>query len=177
MYKFAAACPTESIVFGASRPGYTDVQIQDWISFMKSQGIQRVCCLLDKDQIVRYPDLLGYYKPAFGSENVCWAAIADFEICDRTTLQHTILPFLLTSDQRQHKTVVHCSGGIGRTGQVLAAWLVFGRGLSQQAAIEAVRQTGRNPYEAVIAAPLRGKNPLRVLTDLNNLLEVCKRDA
>lgn len=137
---------------------------------MKSQGIQRVCCLLDKEQLVRYPDLLSCYKQAFGDENVCWAAIADFEICDRTTLQHTILPFLLTSDQCQQKTVVHCSGGIGRTGQILAAWLVFGRGLSQQAAIRAVRQTGRNPYEAVIAAPLRGKNPFRVLADLSDLL-------
>lgn len=176
MYKFAAACPTESIVFGASRSGYTDVQIQTWISFMKSHGIQRVCCLLGKDQLVRYPGLLGCYEQAFGTENVCWAAIADFEICDRTTLQHTILPFLLTSDQCQRKTVVHCSGGIGRTGQILAAWLVFGRGLSRQAAIQAVRQTGKNPYEAVIAAPLRGKNPLRVLSDLNNLLDACQRD-
>lgn len=143
---------------------------------MKSQGIQRVCCLLDKDQLVRYPDLLGCYRQAFGIENVCWSAIADFEICNRTTLQHTILPFLLASDQCQRKTVVHCSGGIGRTGQILTAWLVFGRGLSQQAAIQAVQQTGRNPYEAVIAAPLRGKNPLRVLTDLNNLLDACQRD-
>ncbi|MBD1852475.1 dual specificity protein phosphatase family protein [Leptolyngbya sp. FACHB-711] len=176
MYKFAAACSTESIVFGASRPGYTDVQIQSWISFMKGKGIQRVCCLLDKDQLVRYPDLLGYYKQAFGIKNVCWAAIADFEICDRTTLQHTILPFLLASDQCQRKTVVHCSGGIGRTGQILTAWLVVGRGLSQQAAVQAVRQMGRNPYEAVIAAPLRGKNPLRVLTELNNLLDACQQD-
>jgi protein-tyrosine phosphatase len=162
VYKFAAACPTEPIVFEASRSGYTDLQIQSWVSFMKNQGIQRVCYLLDKDQLVRYPGLLGCYSQAFEIEDVCWAAIADFEICDRTTLQHTILPFLLASDQCQQKTVVHCSGGIGRTGPVLAAWLVFGRGLSQQAAIQTVRQTGRKPYEAVIAAPLRGKNPLRV---------------
>jgi protein-tyrosine phosphatase len=175
VYKFAAACKTESIIFGASRPGYTDAQIQAWIKFMKSQEIQRVCCLLEKDQLARYPDLLGCYKRAFGAEQVCWAAIADFEICDRTTLQHDILPFLLTSDHGQQKTVVHCSGGIGRTGQVLAAWLIFGRGLPQQAAIKAVRQMGRNPYEAVIAAPLRGKNPFQVLADLNQLLNACKR--
>lgn len=143
---------------------------------MKSQEIQRVCCLLDKNQLVRYSDLLGCYKQAFGVENVCWAAIADFEICNCTTLHHTILPFLLASDQCQRKTVVHCSGGIGRTGQILTAWLVFGRGLSRQAAIQSVRQTGRNPYEAIIAAPLRGKNPLRVLTDLNNLLDACQHD-
>ncbi|UBF30278.1 protein phosphatase (plasmid) [Kovacikia minuta CCNUW1] len=171
MYRFAAACRTESIVFGACRPGYSEVQIQHWISFMKSQGMQRVCCLLEKDQLIRYPDLLGSYNQAFGTDNVCSAPIADFEICDRTTLQHTILPFLLVSDHRQQKTVVHCSGGIGRTGHVLAAWLVFGRGVSQRAAIQAVRQMGRNPYEAVIAAPLRGKNLLRVRADLHQLLD------
>jgi protein-tyrosine phosphatase len=170
MYKFAAACENESIVFGASRPGYADLQIRDWIEFMSSQGIQRVCCLLAEDQLVRYPNLLDSYKQEFGTGNVCWAAIADFEICDLATFQHKILPFLITSDHCQQKTVVHCSGGIGRTGQILAAWLIVGRGLSKQAAIKAVRQTGRNPYEAVMVAPLRGKNPFQVLTELNRLL-------
>ncbi|WP_242024491.1 hypothetical protein [Trichocoleus sp. FACHB-591] len=107
--------------------------------------------------------MLGCYKQAFGIKNVCWAAIAEFEICDCPTLQRIILPFLLTSNQCQQKPVVHCSGGIGRTGQVLSAWLVFGRGLSRQAGVQAVRQTGKNPYEAVIAAPIRGKSPFRVL--------------
>ncbi|MEP0890277.1 hypothetical protein [Leptolyngbya sp. FACHB-16] len=90
---------------------------------MKSQGIQRVCCLLDEDQLVRYPDLLGCYRQAFGTENICWAAIADFEICDRITFQHTILPFLLTSDQCQQRTVVHCSGGLDeRDRSLLHGW-------------------------------------------------------
>jgi protein-tyrosine phosphatase len=173
MYKFAAASESESIVFGASRPGYTDKQIKDWIDFMKSQSIQRVCCLLSEDQIVRYPSLVDRYEQAFGGENVCWAAIADFEICDQTTLQHKILPFLVGSDQRQQKTVVHCSGGIGRTGHILAAWLMAGRGLAKPAAIKAVRQTGRNPYEAVIVAPLRGKNPFQAWAKLNHLLDAC----
>lgn len=144
---------------------------------MQAQGIQRVCCLLEKDQLVRYDNLLDCYKQAFGTDNICWAAIADFEIVDRTTFQHQILPFLITSARYQQKTVVHCSGGIGRTGQVLAAWLVFGRDLSKQAAIKAVRQMGRNPYEAAIVAPLRGKNPLQMLTALNHLLDGCEHDG
>lgn len=170
MYKFAGACKNELIIFGASRPGYSEKQIRAWIEFMKSQGIQRICCLLAQDQLKSYPKLLDSYKQEFGSENVCWAAIADFEICDPATLHNKILPFLFTSDRYQQKTVVHCSGGIGRTGQILAAWLILGRGLSQQAAIEAVRKTGRNPYEAAIFAFLRGKNPLQILAELNYLL-------
>ncbi|WP_421654434.1 protein-tyrosine phosphatase family protein [Leptothermofonsia sp. ETS-13] len=171
MYKFAAASEHESIVFGACRPGYSNVQIRTWIQFMKTQEMQRICCLLAEDQLARYPNLLDFYQREFGGENVCWAAIADFEICDPATLQNKILPFLTASDQRQQKTVVHCSGGIGRTGHVLAAWLIFGRGLSRQAAIRAVQQTGRNPYEAVIVAPLRGKNPFQVLAKLHQLYE------
>jgi protein-tyrosine phosphatase len=174
MYKFAAACETESVVFGASRPGYSASEIKAWIEFMKCQGIQRVCCLLAEEQLIRYPNLLDFYRQEFGVEHVCWAAIADFQVCDLATLQHKILPFLLRSDQYQQKTVVHCSGGIGRTGHILAAWLIKGRGLSKQAAIKAVRQTGRNPYEAAIVAPLRGKNPLRVVAELNDLWNACR---
>jgi protein-tyrosine phosphatase len=173
MYKFAAACEGESVVFGAARPGYSLVQMQAWTEFMQSQEIQRVCCLLAEEQLIRYPKLLTFYQQEFGEDNVCWAPIVDFEICDLAMLQDKILPFLFTSDQHQQKTVVHCSGGIGRTGQILTAWLIAGRGLSKQAAIKAVRQTGRNPYEAVIAAPLRGQNPLRVSAQLNHLLNAC----
>lgn len=177
MYKFAAACETESIIFGASRPGYSDARVKDWIDFMKRHGIERVCCLLAEEQLVGYPDLLDCYQQAFGADNVCWAAIADFEICDRATLQQTILPFLMASDRKQQKTVVHCGGGIGRTGQILAAWLIFARGFSKPDAIKAVRKTGRNPYEAAIVAPLRGKNPFRQLAELDRLLQGCDRHS
>jgi protein-tyrosine phosphatase len=71
--------------------------------------------------------------------------------------------------------VVHCSGGIGRTGHVLAAWLVAGRGFSRHSAITAVKRRGRNPYEAVIAAPFKGRNPWKVAAELNRLLEDCER--
>lgn len=85
------------------------------------------------------------------------------------------MPFLAVANQHQEKAVVHCSGGIGRTGHVLAAWLVAGRGFSSKAAIAAVKQTGRNPYEAVIAAPFKGRNPWSMALELTKLLEECKR--
>ena len=62
-------------------------------------------------------------------------------------------------------------------GHVLAAWLVNGRGLPNSAAIAAVRKTGRNPYEAAIAAVIRGKNGLKafgVYTLLNNCRQAVK---
>ena len=169
MYKFAAASEQESIVFGSARPGYQDEAVQAWIEFMKAQGIQRICCLLPESQLSRYRDLIGTYQQQFNA--VCWSPIEDFRLCDRINLIQEILPFLAEADQGNEKVLVHCSGGIGRTGHVLAAWLVYGRGLSPQAAIAAVKKTGRNPREAGIAALFFGRNPLRVMRDLNALLD------
>ncbi|MDZ7956429.1 MAG: dual specificity protein phosphatase family protein [Aulosira sp. DedQUE10] len=174
MYKFAAAWKHEPIVFGSARPGYSTEQVNQWIEFMQSQDIKYVCCLLSQTQLNRYSNLLGIYQQNFGSERVCWAPIEDFQLVNRETLTQQILPFLLIANQQNEKVVVHCSGGIGRTGHILAAWLVSRRGFSNQAAISAVRKTGRNPYEAVIAAFLRCRNPGKVIAELNTLLDDCR---
>jgi protein-tyrosine phosphatase len=170
MYRFAAASADESIVFGAACPGSTDEQVDRWIEFMLERNIQRVCCLLTKQQLNHYVNLLGNYQQAFGKEHVLWAPIEDFSLATPELLVDRILPFLAISDQQQQKVVVHCSGGIGRTGHILAAWLVAGRGFDRESAISAVRQTGRNPYEAVIAAPFKKRNPWRVAAELKTLL-------
>jgi protein-tyrosine phosphatase len=83
------------------------------------------------------------------------------------------LPFLVEANQSNQKTVVHCSGGIGRTGQVLTAWLIAGHGFSIELAITTVKKTGRNPYEAVVAAPFKGRNPCKVAEEINMLLVKC----
>lgn len=154
-FSFAPASEDEQIVFGAQRPGYNSravglSDIQEWISFMKEQKIECVCCLLPQNQLEYYEvDLLDIYHKEFGRENVCWAPIEDFHLSEPNTLQKEILPFLGDSDAKGQRVIVHCSGGSGRTGHVLAAWLVFGRGLSVEDALENVQNTGRNPYEAV----------------------------
>jgi hypothetical protein len=61
------------------------------------------------------------------------------------------LPFLRIADTGSEQAVIHCWGGNGRTGHVLAAWLAAARGLSSMEAIEAVEATGRLPREAVLA--------------------------
>jgi protein-tyrosine phosphatase len=176
MYKFAAACESEKIVFGCARPGYSNEEVKQWIDFMQTKEIKRVCCLLDRSQLNRYSNLLKTYQQTFGIDRVCWAPIEDFQLCDRETLTQQILPFLAVADRENEKLIVHCSGGIGRTGHVLAAWLVSGRGMTTKDAIAAVRRTGKNPYEAVIAAIFKGRNPWKVLAQLNALLDDCHRD-
>jgi hypothetical protein len=153
MYKFAAAWEKESIVFGACKPGYSERQVNDWIEFIQAQGIKRVCCLLDEKQLARY---------------------TDFQLCELEMLTNKILPFLAQAEQLEEKVVIHCSGGVGRTGQILTAWLVRYWGFSNGEAIALVKKTGRNPYEAAIYAAITGKNPFKVLKNFNMLLNHCR---
>ncbi|MEN9517861.1 MAG: hypothetical protein RLZZ381_449 [Cyanobacteriota bacterium] len=175
MYKFAPANRCESIVFGAARPNYSETSIKQWIEFMQAEKIEKICCLLEKKSLVRYKvDLLAVYGQEFGQEEVLWQPLADFQIPSSATLIDRIIPFLIFAAQNKQKTVVHCSGGVGRTGIVLASWLVSQYGYSNQEAMSAVKQNQRNPQEAIIAACFRLQNPLRVKQQLNSLLNDCR---
>ena len=177
MYRFAPAAVDESIVFGAAKPKYSEASVKQWLKFMQTQQIDRVCCLLEPKTVNRYQtSLLTAYQQQFGRERVLWQpAIADFQIPDPAILTENIVPFLISAEQKQQKVVVHCSGGVGRTGIVLAAWLVSRRGLSNKQALFAVRQQKRLPQEAMIAALLFGKNPIRIKQQLDRLLNDCRR--
>lgn len=116
---------------------------------MQHQSIQHVVCLLPEAQLSYYTEpLLQRYQQAFGSGHVCWLPITDFSLIDPYRLVNVLIPFLSHVDQSQQRVVIHCSGGIGRTGHSLAAWLVAKYGSTNQEAIAAVRSMGRNPCEA-----------------------------
>jgi protein-tyrosine phosphatase len=142
---------------------------------MQEREIQRVCCLLESDSIANYPlDLLKTYRQEFGSKSVLWCPIKDFQLPQSSILIEQILPFLICSEKNQQKVVVHCSGGVGRTGVVLACWLVAQHKFSNREAISAVKQNFRNPHEAIIAALFKLQNPYRVKQQLNCLLNDCR---
>ena len=54
MYKFAAADLHEFIIYGAARPSYTKVAVEQWIKFIQEQDIEKVCCLLQSDRLNHY---------------------------------------------------------------------------------------------------------------------------
>ncbi|MBU3966028.1 MAG: dual specificity protein phosphatase family protein [Euryarchaeota archaeon] len=168
--KFGPASQSERIVFGARRPNYSINEVNEWVTLMKEQGIKRICCLLTEDQLNCYDgiDLLNLYSEEFGKENVCWAAIEDYHLCDEVKLIKTIIPFLMESDIREKPVVVHCSGGSGRTGHALAAWLVFGRAFSISEALSSVKKNYRNPCEAVDCGNAKEE-------ELYGLLKACQK--
>lgn len=152
-YYLAPAAPGETIAHGACRPGYapgspTADPIDHWVHSMRRAGMERVVCLLHRPQLARYLDLLGEYEDAFGAANVCHAPVRDYHLADPDALERAVA-FLRTADRAGEPAVVHCSAGLGRTGVVLAAWLVRGRGYDPAGAIETVEEMGRTPREAV----------------------------
>lgn len=150
---FTAAYEQEQFVFGARRPGFpfprvSFVLLQRWVDFIQARGITSVLCLLSSRQLAAYDDLLGIYRQMFGKHNVLWVPIDDFNLAEEIQLINQIVPFLAEAEKQQEKTVVHCSGGVGRTGHVLAVWLVSYRGMSNEEAIMTVKRQGRNACES-----------------------------
>jgi protein-tyrosine phosphatase len=153
-HRFAPAAPEEEYVFGACCPGWhatidNDDAIDEWIEFMHAHDVERVCVLLTGGQLARTDADTGRYVEAFGAEHVRHAPIPDHHLADSETLGSDILPFLRDAAAAQERVVVHCLAGIGRTGHVLAAWLVDAHDYDPVDAIETVEQMGRSPAEAV----------------------------
>ena len=169
-FHFGPARRGELTAYGARAPDASLTSIFEWADFMRAQSVTRVCCLLDAEQLAGFPvSLEAEYKRLFGASCVLMEPITDHHLCSRQTLRGTILPFLRTADSGSERAVIHCWGGNGRTGHVLAAWLVAARGLSPVDAITAVEATGRIPREAVLAGNA-------TLDELVELLASCDPD-
>jgi protein-tyrosine phosphatase len=156
-FGFGPSSREDEFIYGAQRPGLTGKFVQkqvvdEWIAFMKKQGISRVICLLSEEELNYYPTLtgglLGIYAENFGPDNVLWAPTADRRLCSGEAVKH-ICYFMRAGMLNGQKTVVHCSAGLGRTGQVLAAWLIYHYSISERKAIRMVEELNRSPREAV----------------------------
>ena len=170
-FGFGAAFKEEAYVYGAQRPGFSGKFVQkqvvdEWIAFMKKNGISSVICLLTDEELRYYPTLagglLGRYAESFNPDNVLWAPTPDRHLCSEEAIKH-ICYFLQAAQAKGLKTVVHCSAGSGRTGQALAAWLVYQHNFSERKAIKVVEELNRSPMEAVFYRNASEADLLKVL--------------
>jgi protein-tyrosine phosphatase len=170
-FHFGPARSGEQTVYGARMPDTSLQGVMEWAKFVRSRGVTRVCCLLDDGQLAAFPiNLEAEYNTLFDAACVLMQPVADHHLCSRQALEERIMPFLRSADLKGERVVVHCWGGNGRTGHVLAAWLVAARGLSPTDAIEAVEVGGRLPREAILAGNAG-------LEELIELLTSCKPEA
>ncbi|MEF8814655.1 MAG: dual specificity protein phosphatase family protein [Halovenus sp.] len=170
-HRFSQAAPQEDVVYGACSPGWhsavdRDTAVEQWIEMLQRNGIERVCCLMSGRHLDASDSNLGLYREAFGEANVLHVPVPDHHLLDANRFRQEILPFLSDADSQNEPVVVHCLSGLGRTGQVLAAWLVAGRGYTPLEALETVRTTGRTPMDSVE----RGHATRRELFDLLHLI-------
>jgi hypothetical protein len=152
-HRFGPAGPWESHVYGACSPGWhTDAArsaaIRDWIAVVREHDVCRVCSLLPAgdDSGAGY---LARFRDEFGPDCVLHAPIPDGHLPAIESLSDDILPFLATSRDADERVVVTGLAGLGRTGVVLAAWLVSGRDFRPAEAISTVLGAGRDPRAVV----------------------------
>ena len=153
-HRFAPAAPHEKHVFGACCPGWHsagshEAAVEQWLAFMQDQRIDRVCCLLSGSTSEIGESSLTRYQETFGRQDVLHAPVATGRLVDAETLEVDILPFLRESAEADERVVVHGLSGLGRTGQVLAAWLVSYHEYRPHEAVDTVMEMGRDPTQVV----------------------------
>ncbi len=153
-HRFGPAAPDEDTVYGACCPGWHSAgshraALDDWVAFMRRHDVARVCCLLPGRASDSEAGNVERYREAF--ESVLHAPIRDRRLADRALLADEVLPFIDDAVAAADRVVVHSLAGIGRTGQVLAAWLAHDRGYGPERAVATVEATGRHPRKPVEA--------------------------
>ena len=120
-----------------------------WIKDLTSAGINSVICLLTPEEIDLYYQgkLLDFYRKHFSFvDHFPWE---DFSLCPFKRFKQ-IIETIEKRVKDNCKVVVHCSGGVGRTGMTLAGWLVYHHKLSPEDAVVEQFYLGRNPLEAAL---------------------------
>lgn len=125
-------------------PGRADRErdLDQDLQSLKEQGVQAVVCLVPLDELERYgvKHLLQAYRDCGFS--VLHAPVVDQKVCSPRELAEMInwIEEHLSNGQ---SVMVHCVGGLGRSGFALAGFLVS-RGVDWEKAIQIVRES-RSP--------------------------------
>ena len=142
LFNFGPASYRDSIVYTCERPGGDPEgdskipvsSVEEWIVFMKRQGIQRVMVLLDENELEVYeqpPGLLQLYR-----DHGLQVHMNPMGFVGSAQHAEQLLNDAVAAEE---KIVAHCTHGMGRSGRVAAGWLVMKYGLPpQEASVEAI---------------------------------------
>jgi protein-tyrosine phosphatase len=110
------------------------------IEVIKKENIKTVICLIAPDEFVSYgvPDLFEHYKSA--GLNVKHVSIVDQGIPTFEEVK-TLTSEINSSVKNKEKVLIHCVGGLGRTGLLAACYLKDYMKLSGKDAILKVRES------------------------------------
>ena len=136
--------PSNTILFGSARPGFPHSRVSSetvthWMAFMVASEFKKIICLLNDQDLVQYytTDLIAQYRRYFEAYH--------FPIEDFSKIPANVMSKILLCVGPE-KTLVHCSAGMGRTGQVMYAYLLK-QGYAPKDALEICIKQGRNPFE------------------------------
>ncbi|TFG77250.1 MAG: hypothetical protein E4H21_03870 [Thermodesulfobacteriales bacterium] len=115
----------EERIAGMERPGLF-YSLQEDLDFLKSQGINVIVNLQEKEHFIEHPDFIVKNIP-----------INDFGPPDYEDFIEFI-DFVTTHIAQGKRIVVHCYAGMGRTNLMLAAYLVHHLGINPDLALEEV---------------------------------------
>ncbi|OHD10454.1 MAG: hypothetical protein A2Y41_10995 [Spirochaetes bacterium GWB1_36_13] len=123
-------------------PGRKDKErmIYDDLEVLKENQITHIVCLLTEDEMVRFgvPDLKKQYAEK-GFE-VYYFPILDQGITEKV-LTHSLFDWIENALENKKNILIHCVGGLGRSGMIAAAFLKNRFGFSPEEAISTVRKT------------------------------------
>lgn len=112
--------------------------LNDDLRTIKNNNVSKILSLITESEYEQYgvPDLKGaYLREGFH--------LKEFPILDQgVPTRDSLLPILdwMEETLKKKNLLVHCAGGLGRSGLVCAAYLIVKKGFSAQDAIVAVRQ-------------------------------------
>jgi len=108
------------------------------IEFIKNQGINSVLCLVEESEL--YFESIEEYENILKKYNIelKHIPIKDF---NAPTLNQIIeaVKWIEFNIKNNKKVLVHCFGGLGRTGTIISSFLVYYKRISADEAIEFVR--------------------------------------
>ena len=120
-------------IIGGSQLPYTEDEIKEW----KREGVKRVLVLPEDWEIEESWGSVDYYFSVLKSNGLDFLHVPIPDCGVPTDDQFTRIMRWLLSDKKGN--LVHCVGGLGRTGTILASYLILTEDFDADRAIDEVR--------------------------------------